>query len=129
MTATMATDARRKLPSMDSLLRSQPARRASIRFGRAVVKHALEVTLGEVRDEASRAGRIPEESVILARAIGGAARNFYGLSEVINATGVLLHTGLAPRRPRPEAIPTWRSSGRPEGGADGRHGPRPCWRR
>ena len=85
---------------MDSLLRSQPARRASIRFGRAVVKHALEVTLGEVRDEASRAGRVPEESVILARAIGAAARNFYGLSEVINATGVLLHTGLG-RAPLP----------------------------
>jgi L-seryl-tRNA(Ser) seleniumtransferase len=101
MTVRSRTDVRRKVPSVDSLLRSSPARKAATRFGRRVVKHALQATLRDIRDGASKGTEIPEDGVILARALGAAARNFYGITEVINASGVLLHTGLG-RAPLPD---------------------------
>jgi len=94
-------DSRSTLPSVDALLRSAPARKASDRFGRANVKRQLRSTLDGLRMEASDGLAAPDDDVILARAIGDAARDWYGLSEVINATGVLLHTGLG-RAPLPE---------------------------
>jgi L-seryl-tRNA(Ser) seleniumtransferase len=94
------SDGRRNLPSVDSLLRSLPARKGAEKFGRPLIRHALRSVLEEIRAEAGRGRPIPEDSVILARALGAAARNYYGLSEVINATGVILHTGLG-RAPLP----------------------------
>src|SRR5439155_12446907 len=82
-------DSRSTLPSVDALLRSAPARKASDRFGRANVKRQLRSTLDGLRMEASDGLAAPDDDVILARAIGDAARDWYGLSEVINATGVL----------------------------------------
>jgi L-seryl-tRNA(Ser) seleniumtransferase len=93
-------DARRALPSLDALLRASPARRASDEFGRAVVKRALHDQLDVIRTDVAVDGAVPDDDVILARAIGIAARSSYGLSRVINATGVLLHTGLG-RAPLP----------------------------
>jgi L-seryl-tRNA(Ser) seleniumtransferase len=95
-----ATDSRRDVPSLDGLLRSEPGRKAALKFGRPLVKHALLVTLSQVRDEAARGGDVPENDQILARAIGRAARSYYGMNEVINASGVILHTGLG-RAPLP----------------------------
>jgi L-seryl-tRNA(Ser) seleniumtransferase len=93
---------RRAIPSVDTLLRSVPAKKASLKFGRAVVRHSLRRALDDIRAEAARnGGVVPEESVILARAVGAAARDYYGITEVINATGVVLHTGLG-RAPLPE---------------------------
>ncbi|HEX8100256.1 MAG TPA: L-seryl-tRNA(Sec) selenium transferase [Actinomycetota bacterium] len=86
---------------MDALLRSDPGRKVAQKLGRAVLKQALQATLTDIRAEAARGSPIPEDAVILARAAGAAARNYYGLSEVINATGVILHTGLG-RAPLPE---------------------------
>jgi L-seryl-tRNA(Ser) seleniumtransferase len=94
-------DARRNLPSVDALLRSAPARKAAQKFGRLVVKHALHQVLDEIRAKAAGGGTVPSDEVILARAFGAAARQSYGISEVINATGVILHTGLG-RAPLPE---------------------------
>jgi L-seryl-tRNA(Ser) seleniumtransferase len=94
-------DARRSLPSVDALLRSAPGKKAMLKFGRPLVKHALDVTLAGIRREAARGGDVPDDDQILARAIGAAARSFYGLTEVINASGVILHTGLG-RAPLPE---------------------------
>ncbi len=90
----------REIPSIDALLRATPAKKAATKFGRPMVKQALQATLREARAAAAHGRPLPEESVILARAIGAAARNYYGLSEVINATGVILHTGLG-RAPLP----------------------------
>jgi L-seryl-tRNA(Ser) seleniumtransferase len=95
------SDPRRRLPSVDTLLRSAPGRRASERFGRAVLKRALQTILEEHR-RASRAGRTaPENEVIMARAVNLAARMTFGLSAVVNATGVVLHTNLG-RAPLPD---------------------------
>jgi L-seryl-tRNA(Ser) seleniumtransferase len=94
------TDARRALPSLDALLRASPAQRGAREFGRAVVKRALHDELDDIRADVAVNGSVPDEDAILARAIGVAARSSYGLCRVINATGVLLHTGLG-RAPLP----------------------------
>jgi L-seryl-tRNA(Ser) seleniumtransferase len=99
--ASAGVDLRRRVPSVDALLGSEPGRKGASKFGRPLIKHALKSTLAEVRADAARGVPIPEDAAILARALGGAARNFYGISEVINASGVVLHTGLG-RAPLPE---------------------------
>jgi len=99
--ARARVDLRRKVPSVDALLGSEPARKGAAKFGRPLIKHALKATLSDVRADAEKGVAIPEDAAILARALGTAARNYYGLSEVINASGVLLHTGLG-RAPLPE---------------------------
>src|SRR5436309_10610861 len=86
------SDHRRRVPSIDALLRSDPGKKAAQKFGRPVVKHALQAVLTDVRDAAARGSPVPTDDLIMARAVGAAALMYYGLSEVINATGVLLHT-------------------------------------
>jgi len=96
-----AKDSRRGVPSLDALLRSEPGKKATLRFGRPLVKHALKVTLAGVREEAAHGADVPDNDQILARALGTAARSYYGITEVINASGVILHTGLG-RAPLPQ---------------------------
>ena len=91
---------RRRIPSVDALLRSEPGRRASVTFGRPLVKHALSVTLEQVREAAERGTEPPPDDEILARALGLTSATAGGLVRVINATGVVLHTGLG-RAPLP----------------------------
>ncbi len=98
------TDVRRRVPSLDALLRSAPGRRASATFGRSVMKHALAVTLDEVRGQAAQGIEPPEDDVILAAAVGLASRTASGLTPVINATGVVLHTNLGRAPLPPSAI-------------------------
>jgi L-seryl-tRNA(Ser) seleniumtransferase len=100
--ARAAAEPRRRIPSVDVLLRSDPGRRASDTFGRAVVKQTLTRTLDEVRAAAERGIDPPSDDVILARALALASSAWNGLTRVINATGVVLHTGLG-RAPLPEA--------------------------
>ena len=94
-------DVRRRVPPVDALLRSAPGRRAADRFGRDVVKGAIRSVVDEVRGAAARGREPPEEEIILARAVNLSARMALGLSPVINATGVVLHTNLG-RAPLPE---------------------------
>src|ERR687892_2341546 len=93
-------DGRRRLPSVDSLLRSEPGRRASGMLGRPVVRRAIREVLDDARRAAGRGGAPPERDAILASAAALAARMSFGLSPVINATGVVLHTNLG-RAPLP----------------------------
>jgi len=94
----------RRIPSVDALLRSAPGRRASERFGRPLLKWAVQRVLEAARADAARGVAPPEDDVLMARAAGLAARTSFGLSPVINATGVILHTGLG-RAPLPrEAV-------------------------
>ncbi|MGZ4115152.1 MAG: L-seryl-tRNA(Sec) selenium transferase [Actinomycetota bacterium] len=99
MTAAEA-GARRKIPSVDALLRSAPGRRATASLGRPLLKAELVRTLDAVRAAAARGVDPPEPDVILARAFQSAAAVAAGLSPAVNATGVILHTGLG-RAPLP----------------------------
>jgi len=93
-------DARRSLPSVDALLRSEPGRRAAASLGRPLLKRCLAVTLDEVRADAAGGTEPPSADDILARACQRASRIASGLTPVINATGVILHTNLG-RAPLP----------------------------
>src|SRR6266545_4451235 len=52
-----AEDSRRSVPSLDALLRSAPGKKATLKFGRPLVKHALQAILSQIRTEAARGGR------------------------------------------------------------------------
>ena len=92
---------RRRIPSVDVLLRSEPGRRAAATLGRPLVKHAISAVLDRVRADAGQGMEPPETGVILARALRIASDTATGLVRSINATGVVLHTGLG-RAPLPE---------------------------
>ena len=95
-----ATEPRRRIPSVDALLRSEPGKRASGTLGRPVLKRTLQRTLDEVRTAAAAGAEVPADDEILARAVEVASDATSGLTSVINATGVILHTGLG-RAPLP----------------------------
>jgi L-seryl-tRNA(Ser) seleniumtransferase len=89
------------VPSVDSLLRSAPGVRGASVVGRALLKRTLAETLQEIRGEAAGGADPPTEDEILARALERASSAVTGLSAVINATGVVLHTNLG-RAPLPD---------------------------
>ena len=97
----MAVDVRRKVPSVDALLRSDPARRAATSLGRPLLKRTLEDVLADVRSAAALGEDPPPDDILLARALGRASHAAQGMVPVINATGVILHTNLG-RAPLPE---------------------------
>ena len=96
----MASDARRKLPSVDALLRSEPGRRAAASLGRPLLKRTIGLTLNEIRSAAVAGVDPPPEDELMARAAAIASQMATGLTPVINATGVVLHTNLG-RAPLP----------------------------
>lgn len=93
-------DARRKVPSVDAVLRSTPGQRAARVAGRAVLKRTLTAELETVREAAARGEEPPIADEILARAVATAAGATNGQTRVINATGVIIHTNLG-RAPLP----------------------------
>jgi len=99
-----ASEPRRRIPSVDALLRSDPGRRASATLGRPLVKHVLQRTLGEVRTATTAGAPLPTEDEILARALEVASDAATGLTAAINATGVVLHTGLGRAPLPPQAV-------------------------
>ena len=96
----MTADARRKVPSLDALLRSEPGRRASASLGRPLLKRTIGFTLREVRTAATEGVDPPSDDELMARAVAMASQIATGLTPVINATGVVLHTNLG-RAPLP----------------------------
>ena len=90
----MASDRRRRLPSVDLILRSEPGARAASSVGRAVLKREVARAIEEYRAEVEAGAEVPIADEILARAAGRASRIVRGLTPVINATGVVVHTNL-----------------------------------
>src|SRR5512132_1578323 len=88
------SDVRRKVPSVDAILRSTPGQRAARVVGRAVLKRTLTEELGLVRAAAAAGEQPPLADEILARAVATADRSVTGQTSVINATGVIIHTNL-----------------------------------
>jgi L-seryl-tRNA(Ser) seleniumtransferase len=91
---------RRSIPSVDALLRSAPGARIADAVGRPLLKQSLTTVLADLRADAANGVAPPEEDVILARAAQLASTVVSGLTPAINATGVILHTGLG-RAPLP----------------------------
>jgi hypothetical protein len=52
-------DRRREVPSLDALLRSDPAKKGATKFGRPLVKQALQAVLAEARVAAERGKDVP----------------------------------------------------------------------
>ena len=88
------SDARRKVPSVDAILRSTPGQRAARVVGRPVLKRTLTTELEAVRTAAENGTEPPLADEILAAAAAVAMRAFTGQTSVINATGVIIHTNL-----------------------------------
>ena len=97
----MAPDARRKVPSVDALMRCEPGKRAASNLGSALLKRAIVATLDETRAGAADGVEPALDNELLARAVGLASSIARGPTPVINATGVILHTNLG-RAPLPE---------------------------
>ena len=64
--ARKTPDLRRTVPSLDSLLRAGPGKKGCEKFGRPLMKWALQDVLGEVRAGAAKGRPIPEEAVVMA---------------------------------------------------------------
>ena len=96
------TDVRRTVPSVDALLRSDPGKRASRALGRPLVKRTLTEVLADARAAAADGVEPPSAEEVLTTAAARASRVIRGLTTVINATGVILHTNLG-RAPLPAA--------------------------
>ena len=109
MTDTRAdgSDLRRRLPSVDEVLRQDWARALEDRHGRASLLRHLRALLDEVRESASR-GDSAELAEVVASLSGRLARRLEraaspSLVPVINATGVVIHTNLGRAPLSPEA--------------------------
>jgi L-seryl-tRNA(Ser) seleniumtransferase len=101
------SDGRRRLPSVDEVLRQDWARALEDRHGRASLLRHLRALLDEVRESASR-GDSAERAEVVASLSGRLARRLEraaapSLVPVINATGVVIHTNLGRAPLSPEA--------------------------
>ena len=87
----------RQLPKMDRILEEPAAARLCREYGRADVLSALRVALDCLRGRALAGESVPESpaaDVCAAAAVALAERSRRTLRSAINATGVVLHTGL-----------------------------------
>ncbi|HHK42878.1 MAG TPA: L-seryl-tRNA(Sec) selenium transferase, partial [Planctomycetaceae bacterium] len=86
----------RRIPSVNELLESEPLKRLTERASRTVVVNGVREFLGRMREEVSAAAaEVPSPSELAERIAEWIARAEQpALRPVINATGVLLHTGL-----------------------------------
>ena len=93
----------RRIPSVNELLESEPLKRLAKRASRTVVVSGVREFLARVREEVSTAAaEVPSPSELAERIAEWIARAEQpALRPVINAPGVLLHTGLG-RAPLPD---------------------------
>jgi L-seryl-tRNA(Ser) seleniumtransferase len=87
------SDARRMLPSVNTLLESDPVRSLLARAPRALVTQAVREAIDQARADPAAAPRDPSAwGVAIAAALAARARS--SLRPLFNATGVILHTNL-----------------------------------
>ncbi len=93
----MTTTHLRNLPSVDQLLQTEVCARLISQYGRPLTLDALRTVLDEIRADFSsgRRNQLPEaEGVLEAAAAQLAAWTQTTLRNIVNATGVILHTNL-----------------------------------
>jgi len=97
----MNKDRLRVLPSVDSLMTSEEGQRLAERFGREATLHACRTVLGELRDEFLNDSQphLEEDSLSLDKLASRVSSHLEakfrpGLRKAINATGILMHSGL-----------------------------------
>jgi L-seryl-tRNA(Ser) seleniumtransferase len=84
-----------QLPSVDSLLQTQPALEYQARYGRPLTLQAVRQVLREIRSNHSQDAVIPDQSEILSMVEDNLSSwTAPTLQKVINASGVILHTNL-----------------------------------
>jgi L-seryl-tRNA(Ser) seleniumtransferase len=84
----MTTDARRRVPRTDAVLADARLVEAVTRLGRSTVKHAVARAQEQVRQG------VLDPSAVADAVVAGLPETATSLHEVINATGVVLHTNL-----------------------------------
>ncbi len=95
MPGESGTDRRRSLPSVGRLLSLPAAAEALGRLPRPVLTEALRAVLESAREEVAAGRESPSESDLLVQGVSEAERSEQpSLRRAINATGVVLHTGL-----------------------------------
>jgi len=87
-------DPRRRLPSVDELLRHGEATKWVARWGRETVTRALRETVAEARGALAAGDSTPRAEDLLGAALRRLAADRPSLRPVINGTGVILHTNL-----------------------------------
>jgi L-seryl-tRNA(Ser) seleniumtransferase len=88
-------DGRRRLPPVDAILNDEALAEPIRRQGRVAVRDAVRAVLGDLRGALRRGDPEPvDPGSVARRAVEILAREPRSLRAVINATGVLLHTGL-----------------------------------
>src|SRR5881397_2372864 len=100
---TLSVTARRRLPSVETLLQHDALAALLAALPRVVVVESVRVTLAAERQRLGKGGEPPAPDVLAeqaARHAQAAARP--SLIRVLNGTGVVLHTNLG-RAPLPEA--------------------------
>jgi L-seryl-tRNA(Ser) seleniumtransferase len=98
------SDPRRAVPALGRLLDRPEIVEAVAEHGRVPVVAALRATLEEARTVAAAGGDVAADGLVAAALTRVAARPVPGLTPVINATGVLLHTNLGRAPLSPDAI-------------------------
>ncbi len=100
----MTTNTLRQIPSITQLLAHERTASLLAQYGRSRVLDTLRTTVGQVRDEISAGLSPPSTECLLERSAAILARSAHrGLVRTINASGVLLHTGLG-RAPLPTEV-------------------------
>ncbi|MFU8840105.1 MAG: L-seryl-tRNA(Sec) selenium transferase [Nitriliruptoraceae bacterium] len=99
------SDPRRAVPAIGRVVNRPLVVEAIAEHGREPVLASLRAVLDEARGRAAAGGTIDDEDLLVARAVAAVAdRATPQLTEVINATGVLLHTNLGRAPLSPAAV-------------------------
>mgnify|MGYP006277296313 FL=1 len=104
MNATQISDPRRKLPAVHELLEKPVIKKIIKKYSRQEILEIIKSTLAEYRAKVVKSGQAPEIEEILFNICETIKKTHkQDLKPVINATGIILHTGLG-RAPLPKVV-------------------------